>query len=274
MDTPNFLDLEVNQCKQEAVLSGFEAIAKTLLNSCILIIKGKDHLLREIEFYLNCQTHPDVFAHSTEDQLTSGQWAFHKTGSSYRGGSFKGLDITFGIGGYGGILIRAIEPPGGDYIDGPSKVVDKILELTQTSSIVDLVGSDQFSLNVFKSSLLQLKSVTDGSNLTSIVSSARIGLTLRNEAQVPFVIKPYRFMSKPDMVRKGRQHLVLELHFRGKSAIEVAAITNCRVKQCQKWIDEYEIGISKNLKPEDFYNKILKTAEFSEFYYTMKQHAL
>ncbi|KAJ3085695.1 hypothetical protein HK102_013922 [Quaeritorhiza haematococci] len=53
--------------------------------------------LSEIEFYFydKCH-HPDPFTHKQPQQLTRAQWYFHKQGNSYRGGTWKGLDITFG----------------------------------------------------------------------------------------------------------------------------------------------------------------------------------
>lgn len=95
--------------------------------------------LTEIEFYLlgKEDIHCDVFAHCDDLQYeTSGNWYFHRSGNnsvegykhmtnnekdtkwvcpnpdaSYRGGTFKGLDITFAKAQscFGGILIRSIE---------------------------------------------------------------------------------------------------------------------------------------------------------------------
>ena len=64
-------------------------------------------------------------------------------GKGYRGGSYKGLNLTFGKGdkGDGGILIRALskidEETGNpaDFTEGPSKSVDKILELNSDKGV-------------------------------------------------------------------------------------------------------------------------------------------
>ncbi|CAG8591508.1 11392_t:CDS:1 [Funneliformis caledonium] len=89
----------------------------------------------EIEFYLNDATndHNDPYSHGHEQQLTCGEWYFHHVGKNgYRGGSRKGIDITFGSVDrkiYGGILIRAIQDElTNEVIEGPSLIVDKILE--------------------------------------------------------------------------------------------------------------------------------------------------
>jgi len=97
--------------------STFSDIANNLLNKAILVINGKHHRFVEIEFYYkNGANHDDTFTHGDEIQRTSGKWYFHRMGNGYKGGSYKGIDLTFGGQGpegskvYGGILIRAIEP--------------------------------------------------------------------------------------------------------------------------------------------------------------------
>src|SRR4030043_2151617 len=115
-----------------------------------LVVGDEKFYLAELEFYLNCEHHPDIFAHSNEDQMTTNEWYFHRMGKKYRGGNYKGLDITFSKEGYGGILIRAIKNVNtGEYIDGPCKVVDKILDITKNSSIQNLVDHEEFNFNVF-----------------------------------------------------------------------------------------------------------------------------
>lgn len=41
------------------------------------------------------EAHFDSFTHADEQQKKNGQWYFHKMGKGYKGGSYKGLDITF-----------------------------------------------------------------------------------------------------------------------------------------------------------------------------------
>jgi hypothetical protein len=53
----------------------------------------------------------DEYTHCNDDQLKYGYWYFHKfPNGSYKGGTFKGLDITLGNNKdkYCGILIRSI----------------------------------------------------------------------------------------------------------------------------------------------------------------------
>lgn len=91
------------------------------------------HRIAELEFYYNTAVFPDPYPHGDELQRTAGQWCgarqfhpspliatcgnrsvhfcryFHRTGGTYRSGTFKGLDITIGTDekNYGGILIRS-----------------------------------------------------------------------------------------------------------------------------------------------------------------------
>lgn len=69
----------------------------------------------------------------------AGKWYFHRFGKTYKVGTYKGMDLTFGKGdkAYGGILIRAISSvgatdgkhlPPNEFIEGPCNTVNKILE--------------------------------------------------------------------------------------------------------------------------------------------------
>jgi 3-methyladenine DNA glycosylase Mpg len=220
---------------------------------------------------LNAETHPDIFTHSHELQLSSGKWYFHRTGNSFKGGNYKGLDITFSSQGYGGILIRALRLSNrsNEYVDGPCKVVDKILELTGFKTIAECSNAKEFSSDVFKKNLfyLEKREVECG----QIYHSARIGLKLRNQKQIPYVMKPYRFMKYPKSVKKGRQHLVLELHHDGYKSEEIQSITGCSLRQCEKWTNYYNIGFLGKGNLEEFFDLTLKVDEFSVFYGLMKQ---
>src|ERR1043165_4334096 len=97
----------------------FTQIADRLLQGTQLIVGKQPHRFVEAEFYYYNDQHPDVFAHRDPLQLHVGRWYFHRTRGTYRSGSFKGMDLTFGDGkAFGGILIRSIERPDGILIDG------------------------------------------------------------------------------------------------------------------------------------------------------------
>jgi len=67
------------------------------MNSVSLVVNSIYRFrLVEIEFYLKGGKHNDIFTHCNKDQLSCGEWYFHKQKEGYKGGSYKGLDITFG----------------------------------------------------------------------------------------------------------------------------------------------------------------------------------
>lgn len=78
----------------------FQEIAEELFNNYMMVI-GPDACkfrLCEVEFYYIDETHEDVFTHCDEQQQSLGNWYFHRTGDSFKNGTYKGLDITFGRG--------------------------------------------------------------------------------------------------------------------------------------------------------------------------------
>ncbi len=92
--------------------------------------------MAEVEFYLKDADHPEPFAHAHPVQRDWGRWYFHRNGSSFRGGSFKGLDLALGDGtATVGVLLRSVVTPDGELIDGPSRLVDRLLALTDSPTV-------------------------------------------------------------------------------------------------------------------------------------------
>src|SRR5262249_29221395 len=117
----------------------FAALADMLLNRSVLSIHGRAHRLTEVEVYYHSELHPDPFAHRDPVQVHGGRWYFHKSHGSYRGGSFKGLDLTFGDeSAHAGVLFRGLQAVDGSYIDGPSLLVDYVLDATGYQSVAEL----------------------------------------------------------------------------------------------------------------------------------------
>ncbi|EAL66412.1 hypothetical protein DDB_G0281981 [Dictyostelium discoideum AX4] len=145
----------------------FKEISFQLLNNVVLMINEQAHMLVEIEFYFKGCKHIDHFTHGDSMQLERGTWYFHRSGSGYKGGSFKGLDITFGLGDsddesekktYGGILIRSIQILSDkSIIDGPSLCVDHILKTTNSKDISQFIRSHGRSIFENENSSLYLK---------------------------------------------------------------------------------------------------------------------
>eukprot|EP00002_Diphylleia_rotans_P037485 TRINITY_DN837_c0_g1_i3.p1 TRINITY_DN837_c0_g1~~TRINITY_DN837_c0_g1_i3.p1 ORF type:complete len:329 (+),score=65.61 TRINITY_DN837_c0_g1_i3:43-1029(+) len=139
------------------------AFTEFLLSECVIVANRTALRLVELEIYhYNNADHSDPFAHCDELQSRWGRFYFHKMGGAYKGGTYKGLDITFGgldrhregsdtsDGGlveYGGILVRAIQvASSGEVVEGPSLTVDKILSLTKKTAVKDLaevLGGDE-----------------------------------------------------------------------------------------------------------------------------------
>jgi len=118
----------------------FVEISDHLLNTVALVINGKRYRFTELEYYFTSSTHNDPFTHCDDVQYTLANWYFHRSGKSYKSGSYKGLDISIGNSEKeaGGILIRSIESLDGtaSVVCGPSKTVDKILELCKAEQNV------------------------------------------------------------------------------------------------------------------------------------------
>ena len=200
----------------EDVSAWFQALADELLNRTAFVIAGKAHRLLEIEFYYQDTGHEDPFAHGDEMQKTHNRWYFHRKGGEYRGGSFKGLDITFGKQGtHGGILIRTIEALDGEdsTVNGCSLCVDRMLELTDEDSVADLDTSIGAS-DVWDTDAPIYLEQRDDMEARDIHATARVGLTLKRMYENPempaYLMRPLRFLTDPT-IPKGKLYTVAAL---------------------------------------------------------------
>src|SRR5262249_23011438 len=117
----------------------FARIADLLLNRTRWVIGGRLHPITECEFYYPGPAPPHPLTHLHPNPGHQGPGYFHQTARAYRGGSFKGVDVTFGDGtARGGILFRGLEWPDGTLIDGPSLVVDHVLRSCAAESVAGL----------------------------------------------------------------------------------------------------------------------------------------
>src|SRR5215813_2446354 len=117
----------------------FARIANRLLNGTRIVVGNGAHRIVEIEFYYHGDQHLDPFTHRESLQLQLGRWYFHRTRGTYRSGTLKGLDLTFGDGqAFAGVLIRSLETPDGKLIDGPSLCVDHLLARAGCESVAAL----------------------------------------------------------------------------------------------------------------------------------------
>ena len=149
------------------------AIARALIRDVELVVAGRALRVEEAEAYYFGPGLRDPFAHRHPAQARAGRWYFHRAGRSYRGGSFKGLDLTFGPpGAFGGVLIRTLSDDAG-WTCGPSLCVDRLLALAGRGSIAELdEGRDALD----PSAILSLRAAP---REVALLRTARVGLTLK-----------------------------------------------------------------------------------------------
>ena len=230
--------------KANAVADWLAAIARRLLCGSVLYLAGMGHRMTEVEAYYHSEDHPDPFTHRDALQKTCGRWYFHRAGRGYRGGSFKGLDISFGDShGFGGILIRGIEREDAELIDGPSLTVDHILELTHVDS-VGALDSRIAGRHVWdRASPLSLAWTKPKPRI--VYRCPRVGLSLRRhtgQAAIQFLMKPYRFVTEPRRIRKGKPLLALGMHVDGMSPKAIASATGCAERTISHYISDFRSG--------------------------------
>jgi hypothetical protein len=101
-------------------------MATNVMRDREIVCGGERFEIVEVEFYMDADPH----THRAPRQIsTHGALYFHrasaKPGAAYRGGSFKGIDVTFGDGAAyaGGMLIRAMRSyDSGTSCNGPCNV--------------------------------------------------------------------------------------------------------------------------------------------------------
>lgn len=127
----------------------FADISDILMNKSVLIVKGNSFRLCEIEFYYKNTLHNDEYVHSIRDQQTFEGFYFHRyKNGSYKSGTYKGLDMTFGndaTNTYFGILIRSmLDLSTNTFIEGPCRCVNRILELFGEPDVKNMMLNNKF----------------------------------------------------------------------------------------------------------------------------------
>eukprot|EP00013_Stygamoeba_regulata_P022577 CAMPEP_0177655732 /NCGR_PEP_ID=MMETSP0447-20121125/15145_1 /TAXON_ID=0 /ORGANISM="Stygamoeba regulata, Strain BSH-02190019" /LENGTH=337 /DNA_ID=CAMNT_0019159713 /DNA_START=45 /DNA_END=1055 /DNA_ORIENTATION=- len=243
-------------CEQMAL-----RVASSLLNDFALRAGSRLYRLAEIEFYFTTPPeahHDDPFTHCDELQNHLGYWYFHRTGSGYKGGSYKGLDVSLGQGGgAGGLLIRGLRSMhDGELISGPSLCVDRLLVDCGHDSVAELVDALQsvhcrstptergalllagLSVSDAHSPLRLIPLRTgatdvDGSLMLlapePVYRSPRVGLYLTKkkvpaQQQADFFARAYRFVLYPWLLPKGRSLLAAQLYLDGENAERIQQI--------------------------------------------------
>ena len=229
-----------------AFAAWFAQLLSRLLNRTDFLVRGETYRFAELEIYYWGDGHRDPFAHRDPVQAHNGRWYFHRTGGQYRAGSFKGLDLTFGDGDARvGVLIRTLVAPDGTVIDGPSLTVDHLLARTGE---VDPASLDRRlgSRHIWDESAPLAVRESAAPRAQPVYATPRVGLSLRRALGRPemprFLMRPYRFLTEPRSVAKGRPHLVLALYRQGMGFAEIAAVTGVARRVVEKYAADFEAG--------------------------------
>lgn len=235
---------------EDAYLAAFRRVAALVLNGVALHVGGRLHRFTEIELYWDGALHLDTFTHGDPLQRELGRWYFHRNGGEYRGGTYKGLDIAFGRDDVAaGILVRGIEAVDERaLVDGPCMCVDHILACTGSASVRALAESFDRSVDEVPGSPLYV-TLEPTPRAAPVYESPRVGLTLKRGAlaeRARFLARPYRFLSEPARIKKGRLHTALGLHRQGHAPAEIARLTGSTRAQVEKYVTNYEAGTRRH----------------------------
>jgi hypothetical protein len=248
-------------------MSSLDESAHFFLNEVVLSIAGIEHRLLEVELYHHNEEHPDPFVHRHAEQRENGTFYFHKSGNSYRGGTFKGMDITLSEDGeaYTSFLVRSFQNlETGEVVTGPCCCVNRILELTNFDGIKELVteGLDGDRLihghKCLELSIKELKPLP-------IYSSPRIGLylTKTEERQPEFFNRPYRFVAGYEPKLKGSVHTLVGLIRMGLDSEAILKIVGSKK---EKLLNQYLSWMEEKIELEEYFGRReFKNEELARF---------
>lgn len=243
----------------------FPVLAQRLLLQHGLRVGEALYRFVEIEFYASAPGHDDPFTHRHPAQMTEGRWYFHQEGRSYRGGTFKGLDLTFGPAEVPtGILLRTLQTPDGELVNGSSNCVERLLVETGYPTVAALdeaLGGRRVDAPGGPLELVEAPRLD-----REVLATARVGLTLarvaRHPAMTTYFGRPYRFLTDPK-VRKGKVQTVLALHRAGHDVERIREVASSTRAAVTRAIDAYERGwASGSLAP--WHGVRLSNAEWAE----------
>lgn len=185
----------------------FEDVCNLLFYKTVFHVGNQRFKITEAELYLNDKdNHPDVFTHGSKEQEKTGLFYFHKNKGGVKFKEFprSGIDITFGNENrFGGILLRGMQnlDCDSDYLDGPAKVSQKVVEALGVNKVKDIAST--IDINISNSQDLWFEDVS-GEN-QSIYKVPRIGLSLSNnnvKERLPYISKLYRYLAAPLKTKK------------------------------------------------------------------------
>lgn len=179
-----------------------------LLNEYGLLIADRIYEFCELEVYLHSDDHPDPSVHCHPVQKKYGVFYFHRASrdpsAKYRGGTRKGLDMSFSDDSYYlSVLIRSIYSEHTGIITGPCLVVNHILDRYNVASIDDfLFCNPEIELSLFEN-FRKLHLVRHKAEPEQIYRGPRIGLKEGSYSQLP-----YRFVRRKKLVKKNKKGLI------------------------------------------------------------------
>lgn len=245
----------------------FTTLAQQFLNQTYLAIAGENHRIVEIEFYYYNVKHRDPFAHCHPLQLTENRWYFHRQGKSYRGGTFKGVDLTFGDDRtYGGILLRSLEQADGSLVNGSCNCVNYMLQRTDYETVAELDAAigDRHARDRNAPLFLQSADIPE----RPVFVTARVGLSLKRAQSHPdmpaYLLQPYRYLTTP-RISKGKIYLVLALHLQGRSQEEIRQLTKCPQSKLQQYFQAYNRG-REQVNAAPYYGKTLTALDICQLH--------
>jgi hypothetical protein len=188
----------------------------------------------------------------------------------------SGLGISIGDDGKGccgSILIRSISELGKDcqVIEGPSLVVDCVLEKNEVLSIEDLVKEKlKNEISIVKSKDVLFMTVNDKLPVLQVIQSNRFGLTLKKDVmnRSQYVCRLYRFFTLPQQMKKGKPHMIVSQHHLGKSEEEIIKLLGVSKHIVKEYASLYEKG-KKHKNVKQFFGINLSSKQVCELFGTL-----
>lgn len=248
----------------------FRALAARLLCGARLWVGADAHRIREIEFYYQDEHHPDPFAHAHPYQTSCARWYLHRNGAGLRNGTYKGIDITFGPRhGRGGILLRSIEPEArpGEIVDGSALCVERMLALTGAPDVSTLDARIGPHLVDDRHCPIRIEALSLPDEDLELWATARVGLTLKRahrHSKMPgYIVRPYRFLSAPRAIKKGRLQLLLAMLLCGLDIDDIRRLTGSPRPTIERAQSHLLQGIRERgtTTPEAYFGRSLDTAD-------------
>lgn len=190
----------------------FDKVINILINQCILVAKDNRYRLCELEVYYKNKDHPDDYVHCDDDQLDFEGFYFHKyKNGSYKAGTYKGMDITFGDrtnNTYYGILVRSImNIQTNEFIEGPCKCVNEIIGQFGVETVKDFMLNKPKKLSISdKENELYIEKVNDLKK-EDIYAGPRVGLSNKYP---DYLSKNYRYAVFIKKIKKQKKFTRIE----------------------------------------------------------------